>query len=355
MRTVFVYEHLTGGGMLTTDERDIPPSLMREGTAMVQALATDFAAIGGIEVLLLQDHRLPRWHLPGCGVRTVDAPTEHIEAFVRSSASADWTVVIAPEFDGILAEYCPRAVQAGGRLLGPSLEVVELCADKYTTAEHLLARGVPAPHAQLYGPKLQFSNESFPAVIKPRWGAGSQNVCLVGSAAELDAALTGANTKAGAWLIEPFYSGIAASVAVLCGPQQQLALEPCRQILSNDERFRYLGGSLPLRSDLAQRASSIACRAVATLSQPLGYMGVDLILGEEADGSQDLVIEINPRLTTSYVGLRAAAKGNLAAAMLTIAEGSRAEVEFHRDDIHFSCNGTVTRARTESACELAGA
>ncbi len=32
-----------------------------------------------------------------------------------------------------------------------------------------------------------------------------------------------------------------------------------------------------------------------TLPQPLGYLGIDMILGERSDGSDDVVIEINPR------------------------------------------------------------
>ena len=53
----------------------------------------------------------------------------------------------------------------------------------------------------------------------------------------------------------------------------------------------------------------------------VGYVGVDLVLGREPDGSEDVVIEINPRLTTSYVGLRAAARTNLAEAMWQVAQG----------------------------------
>jgi predicted ATP-grasp superfamily ATP-dependent carboligase len=56
-----------------------------------------------------------------------------------------------------------------------------------------------------------------------------------------------------------------------------------------------------------------AVRAILGLQ---GYVGVDLILGKGEDGALDQVIEINPRVTTSYVGLRALAKTNLAKAMM---------------------------------------
>ena len=48
------------------------------------------------------------------------------------------------------------------------------------------------------------------------------------------------------------------------------------------------------------------------------------MLGDAADGSRDYAIEINPRLTTSYVGLRALAEFNIAEAMLRAATGKLA-------------------------------
>ena len=41
------------------------------------------------------------------------------------------------------------------------------------------------------------------------------------------------------------------------------------------------------------------------------------MLGGRPDGSEDAVIEVNPRLTTCYVALRQLARVNLAAAVLT--------------------------------------
>ncbi|MCJ7721336.1 ATP-grasp domain-containing protein, partial [Candidatus Bathyarchaeota archaeon] len=43
-----------------------------------------------------------------------------------------------------------------------------------------------------------------------------------------------------------------------------------------------------------------------------GYVGVDMILTEE----EPIVIEVNPRITTSYIGLKRAAKFNTAQAIV---------------------------------------
>jgi predicted ATP-grasp superfamily ATP-dependent carboligase len=81
---------------------------------------------------------------------------------------------------------------------------------------------------------------------------------------------------------------------------------------------------------------------VRTLSDPFGYIGVDLVLGADPDGQDDHVIEINPRLTTSYVGLRALSRNNLAAAMLVVAEGREPALSWHDGVVEFSADGRTS-------------
>ena len=99
-------------------------------------------------------------------------------------------------------------------------------------------------------------------------------------------------------------------------PPQTIPLLPARQHLSNDGRFHYEGGSLPLPEPLARRAVRLAQQAVQCIPGLRGYVGVDLVLGKMEDGSEDWAIEINPRLTTSYIGLRQSCRQNLAELML---------------------------------------
>jgi predicted ATP-grasp superfamily ATP-dependent carboligase len=102
-----------------------------------------------------------------------------------------------------------------------------------------------------------------------------------------------------------------------------ICLPACKQVLSDDGCFRYCGGQLPLPEPPDDRARRLALAAVRTLPKPQGYLGVDLVLGDDPQGHGDAIIEINPRLTTSYVGLRALARENLAGAMLAVARGQQ--------------------------------
>src|SRR5262249_42859079 len=87
-------------------------------------------------------------------------------------------------------------------------------------------------------------------------------------------------------------------------------------------------------------ARRLAETAVAAVPGLQGYVGVDLVLGSAGDGSQDWVIEINPRLTTSYVGLRALAEDNLAEVMLAVARGEPvAPLTWRPGKVEFSADG----------------
>ncbi|HXT58793.1 MAG TPA: ATP-grasp domain-containing protein [Pirellulales bacterium] len=340
MATIFVYEHLTGGGLLNAASPwAAPASLLPEGKAMAAALIADFAALPSVDVVALRDRRLAPWKPAARRLVDVADSVEQAAAFDRWAAEADWTVLIAPETAGALADRCRRAAAVGGRLLGPSPALVELAGDKHSTAEFLAARGVATPAGRLFHAGQPWPADiSYPAIWKPRDGAGSQGIVYLETPDEprLD-------PLRGPGRLERFCPGLPASVAVLCGPGGlRLALPPCSQRLSDDRRFTYLGGALPLAAELAIRARALAERAASALPGALGYLGIDLTLGAAPDGAGDVVIEVNPRLTTSYIGLRAACRANLAEAMLHIAEGRlpRAPLEASRAAV-FDAAGRV--------------
>ena len=99
---------------------------------------------------------------------------------------------------------------------------------------------------------------------------------------------------------------------------------------------------MPLPASLGERAHRLAKRAIDQVPGLLGFVGMDLVLGNDSDGGQDQVIEINPRLTTSYIGLRALAEPNLGEAMLNIAIGKGvAPLRWRPGQVQFHSNGRV--------------
>jgi predicted ATP-grasp superfamily ATP-dependent carboligase len=62
---------------------------------------------------------------------------------------------------------------------------------------------------------------------------------------------------------------------------------------------------------------------------------VDLVLAKRSD-VDDVVVDVNPRLTTSYLALRHAARSNLAEAMLRVAEGCELTLRFRDRRVEFA-------------------
>jgi hypothetical protein len=330
---VFLYEFVSGGGWWSWAPTSAPAgSLLREGAAMRGALAEDLLRVPGCQVVTTCDRRLAGTAPEGCQVVWVGSGAEERAALAELPRDADWTLLIAPEFDAQLADRCRRVERAGGRLLGPDSPLVELAADKHRTAQWLAAAGLPAPVGQLLAPGEPFPADfPLPAVVKPRDGAGSLGVRLV---AEWPVALP-AEAVAGWRRLERWYPGQAASVTLLGGPRGTRLLEPCGQRLSADGQLSYLGGWTPLKEPLADRARALAGRLARRLPPFRGWLGADLVLGTAGDAS-DVIIELNPRLTTSYLGLRRLARGNLAAALLAVAAGHESELSFGHERVEFA-------------------
>jgi len=325
-----------GGAMIEPLAGPAAASLLQEGLAMLRAVTADFVA-AGCEVAVVLDQNLATSDLADCKLHFTTGAGDDRSTLSSLAACRDWTLLIAPEIDGLLLDRARLVERAGGRLLGPGPAFIEVASDKHHCLQHLSARGIACPR----GWRLEIGDPpplemTWPAVIKPCDGAGSQGVLLAASAQ--DRALTHRKKIS---RLEEFCPGLPASVALLCGPAANFPLPACRQRLAGEGSFEYLGGELPLAVPLNERARRLAAAAIAELPPTVGYVGVDLVLGEATDGSNDRVIEINPRLTTSYVGLRAASATNLATAMLDAAVGRAVELRFRGERVQFTADGAI--------------
>jgi predicted ATP-grasp superfamily ATP-dependent carboligase len=335
---VFIYEYTCAN----SDGVSVAPSLQREGWAMLAALLEDFNRVGGVETVTLvsgQAETVAARHGFAC------VPAHDEETGFRSLAgAADYSLIIAPELDNVLAERCRWVVEAGGRLLGPAADAVDLTGDKLACGRFLLEHGVPTPPSVAAPISGACPPVPFPLIWKPRQGAGSQFTALISEPDQWTSTSCRHEAQGCRWegIAQAFVPGLPASVAFLIGPASTMPLPPVWQRLSEDNQFHYLGGTLPLPPPLAERAERVARRAVEVVPGLLGYVGVDIVLGDAGDGSLDQVIEINPRPTTSYVGLRAAAKTNLAAALLAVVRGQwMPPLSWRSETIRFDADGGI--------------
>jgi tyramine---L-glutamate ligase len=327
---IFVSEFICGGSLAG---EPLPDSLRREGRAMLWAVVDDLLRIPDCRVITTLDARLideaRRRSAVPCDIVTVSDSLEERLQFDRLATSSDAVLVIAPETDGQLAERVRRVEALGSRTLNCSPEAIELCGDKLRLAEHLERHAlvtIPTALADWNLPEPpqsyeQTRHESW--VIKPRDGAGSWLTFRIQSNARDEwqrvaraYARAEAQHKA---LIQPFVAGQPLSVSCLCHRNGEVEIFPIgRQRLSNE--FVYLGGSIPadIPHVMEIAIQQLVLCVCATTPGLCGIIGFDLLLPEAAP-SRPLIVEINPRLTTSYVGYRRLSANNLAERWLCIA------------------------------------
>jgi predicted ATP-grasp superfamily ATP-dependent carboligase len=293
-------------------------ALLHEGWGMLRALVEDLSRTGTYHLTVLASPSLERRLKTFPGVDVVPTqPENDLEMLAHWAPKVDACLVIAPEFRGLLVERVETVGKAGGRSLNCSREFIRLTSDKLALARHCDAVGIPLPPGTSWSGELEWAD--FPAVLKPVDGAGSQATFLVRDESELHQAARRA-LLAG-WpnlMVQRYVTGVAASVCLLAGWDLEV-LPPTEQILSHDGNLRYQGARfLMLPDELLARAARLADRLDDERFIGMqGWVGMDLVLGTTPD--KDCLIEINPRLTTSYLALRQRCRGNLAHSLVQAA------------------------------------
>jgi predicted ATP-grasp superfamily ATP-dependent carboligase len=324
---VLLYEFVSGGGYA---DQPVPSSLLSEGYAMLRGLTEDFQAAGH-HVTAVLDSRLAQFKQPMQPDQILPActPDGLEETLQKTLGEVEAAYIIAPE-DNELLKTTVQLVEDYGLLSlnCPSLAIVP-ASDKAAVAERAKTLGLNIPktlqfktteHIELIVQAVK-ANFGFPAVIKPLTGAGCGGISLVQDASELEQAIDNLIGEIGdcAFCVQEYVEGVPASVSLLCNGAAALPLSLNLQditLASPDGVSTYNGGIVPLSYPLQQEAFAAAKRLAESFGSLRGYVGVDLILGED----KVFVMEVNPRLTTSYIGLRKVADLNLAHALIQTAQ-----------------------------------
>jgi predicted ATP-grasp superfamily ATP-dependent carboligase len=345
---ILVHEFVSGGGFAG---HDVPASLAREGVAMRTALVSDLAAIGRHQIVTTADPRFPFEAPPG--VEVVSLPRGSAARLDGLIVSADAVWLVAPETNGCLERMAARAEEKGTALLGSGAAAIRRASDKARLPARLARHGVSHPETCVLCPgpdgEMDWSTAArelgYPIVVKPGRGAGCGGVSLARDARELRHAVEIARraTRRGPLLLQRYVRGVAASVSLIANGRRAVALTVNAQSVRASRRFSYSGGRTPLDHPLATRAVDAALRTCQSLAGLRGYVGVDLVLTE----SDAVVIEVNPRLTTAYLGVRSAvegnagAAGNIAALALAACAGALPTAPPVRRCVRFTASGRI--------------
>ena len=321
---VFLSEYCTCGG----DPAAAQGPLFAEGAAMLRALAEDAAKVDGVNVVVTWAAGLEPFGVPGVEVVEVPGSPSPLggapgRTFERIFWTADAVLHVAPESDRRLfwqAEFCAER----NRWSGCTPEAIRVCGDKREADRALRTAGVRRPWVP--GGTVAVAP---PFVMKPADGAGGDG--LVFRTNDDLSNLTPAAAREGgldlffaadATVTEGWVTGRPCSVAVINHEPLPAGVQDVR-IDGSPGRLSYHGGSIPaadVDGDAVRRLVAQVSQAVPGLR---GWWGIDFVIPDEPfppgdpHGSRDpVLIEVNPRLTTSLLGYRALTDDNLAERIL---------------------------------------
>jgi predicted ATP-grasp superfamily ATP-dependent carboligase len=116
-------------------------------------------------------------------------------------------------------------------------------------------------------------------------------------------------------MAQELIQGLPASVTLISNGTKAVPISLNKQDVSlktPKQPSTYNGGTTPIDNPHKNKAFESAKKLVESIKGLKGYIGVDLVLTKK----EPVVIEINPRLTTSYIGTRKVLNLNLAQAII---------------------------------------
>ena len=308
---VLIFEFITGGGFA---QKDLPESLFNEGLLMLNALVKDFDTLPSIQLTVMLDWRCKELEFPdNIEIVWVSSEQSVYDLLPTLIELSDVVWPISPEMDSELQQISLLVESKFKRLLNSSSQAVTICSDKLVTAEVLKKNGlaiVEAIQLDVFSGKIDD-----PLVIKPKDGVGCLDSHFVTTQSEFDR-ITALIEYKESYIIQPYTEGETLSLSclfrdgktwLLCCNRQHVSIKQGRFELESCE----VNITTKHRADYQQMIDDIAESIVGLW----GYVGIDII---QPKVGKPLILEINPRLTTSYVGINQATGINVAETVVSM-------------------------------------
>ena len=252
----------------------ISSGILAEGRAILKTLAASFERTGH-EVVYPS-----AGSLIGYGTSVESDEETFSRVIEREAKKSDFGLVIAPDH---ILPYFTSIVEDNTVNLGCTPESVQICADKLRCSQILEKNMISTP-------TLLSRPEGELCVTKPRYGCASENTRICSDFRPDDELIA-----------MRYIEGEHVSASFIAG-QDILPLSINLQFMKigtgqGGGSIEYNGCITPYSTPLSDTLFSIAS-SVSSILGCRGYTGIDFVIGD-----RPYVVDVNPRPTTSLVGI----------------------------------------------------
>ena len=291
---LFITEFISGGGLAN---HPLPAGLKQEGLMMLKSLIDDSLQIQGCNVLTTLDSRI-QLENANVGHIYINDSRDYLEQVQVLAKNADLTWVIAPETEGTLASIIENLTKQDIHTLNSDIKSILISGDKLACGDVMQTAGIPTPTVFLQNDLQTFPDK---VVVKPRYGVGSEDLQIYANGNEALAVIK----EYERWVVQPYIRGEHRSMSLLCQQGKAKILSCNIQEMVGFPKLRLakcIVNAFPVSPELESLAEDIA----QALPGLCGYVGVDFVV----TNNENVVVDVNPRLTTSYIGLAKALNQN---------------------------------------------
>jgi len=206
---------------------------------------------------------------------------------IRGVCRKEHVDVIVPLVDEELIQVLDLEAE-GTTVLLPRKEFVTTCLDKYRLMERLKGHGIRVPGTTLL-PDHEI-HPSYPAIIKPRRGRGSRDVCRLEDRDDLLRYLSSHPSLPDQLIVQEFIEGVEFTVSVVVWRDGEVQAVVPKEILSKKGVTRMA---------VTRRNARIeeTCHRIQHSLRADGPFNVQLML--DGHTGEPFIFEINPRFSTT--------------------------------------------------------
>lgn len=285
MHKILIYEYITGGGLIN---EDLTSTLLHEATLMTSYVYQECEKSQYFEYDYFQDYRIKDDNF-----KKAIKIKSHKEIFNTSLLKKyDYILPIAPEIDLNLFHYANFLENHNLNFILSDSKTIKLLSDKLLFYKACKNNNIPTIKTRLLTSRLKLNSKR--SIVKDRHGAGCSYIKIIKKNSDIKSNYLDK-------VVQPYINGENYSLCLFFNKNNYNLLSINKQKLEiyADNMVKLTNLHVNVPHNFHPKINSLIFLIIKSFPGLRGYVGIDIIIQK----GEMIVVEINPRLTTSFIGI----------------------------------------------------